>query len=238
MVATQLTPFQQPIILFSVQDDIVSVLHGGPPILTPWKGVWFMKRLLATGVLFAVFAAATSCAPQCAPCPPPYELQTQVAVLQTQVAAASAAPSEAPPTPTPVRETPTRIPPTSTPTSPAPAQTAVPCPVCPQSQEEAIVITSPVAGETVTNPVVVTGISDPTFEQSLGIQVIGQDGRVLGQGAAMISAELGERGSFTGEVTFSSPPAEERGRITVFDMSARDGGLLHLASIEVMLAGS
>ncbi|MGB9299371.1 MAG: Gmad2 immunoglobulin-like domain-containing protein [Anaerolineae bacterium] len=99
-------------------------------------------------------------------------------------------------------------------------------------------ITSPTGGETVSSPVLVTGISNPTFEQHLGIQVIGADGTVIGEGAATISADWGQRGNFEAEVTFASPPGDEAGRIIVFDASPRDGGLVHLSSVEVTLAGA
>jgi hypothetical protein len=203
-----------------------------------------MKRALLVQLLGIILVAAISCAPQCAPCPPPDELETQVAVLQTQVAGASAAPvpSEVPPTSTAVTSTATPIPPTSTPVSPAPTcappEICPECSTCPTCQEEAIVIISPSAGETVGSPVLVTGISNPTFEQHLGIQVLGEDGTVIGQGAAIISAEWGQRGNFEAEVTFELPPSNQYGRIVVFDTSARDGGLLHLSSVEVTLAGS
>ena len=186
-----------------------------------------MKRALSMQLLLILLVAATSCVPQCAPCPPPYELQTQVAVFQTQVAAASAAPA------------PSEVPPTSTPVPPAPTcAPPAPCPACPQGQEEAIVITSPRGGETVSSPVLVTGISNPTFEQSLAIQVIGVDGTVIGEGAATISADWGQRGNFEAQVVFDPPPSDQSGRIIVLDASPRDGGLLHLSSVEVTLVGT
>jgi hypothetical protein len=84
----------------------------------------------------------------------------------------------------------------------------------------------------------VTGISSPTFEQHLAIQVIGVDGTVIGEGAATIDADWGQRGRFEAEVAFSSAASDEPGRIIVFDASPRDGGLVHLSSVEVTLAGS
>jgi len=90
----------------------------------------------------------------------------------------------------------------------------------------------------VSSPVLVTGNSNPTFEQHLGIQVLGEDGTVIGQGAATIAADWGQRGNFEAEVIFESPPSDQPGRIVVFDTSARDGGLLHLSSVEVTLVGS
>lgn len=88
------------------------------------------------------------------------------------------------------------------------------------------------------SPVLVTGISNPTFEQHLGIQVIGEDGSIIGEGAATIGVDWGQRGSFEAEVAFDPPPGDQQARIIVFDVSPRDGGLLHLSSVEVTLAGT
>ena len=125
----------------------------------------------------------------------------------------------------------TVIPPLPTPIPPSP------CPVCPEC-EEAILITSPRPGEVISSPVQVAGISDPTFEQHLAIQVMGGDGSLIGQGAATIAADWGQRGPFEAQVTFTPPASEEPGRIIVFDTSPRDGGLVHLSSVEVNLAGT
>ncbi|HUS69997.1 MAG TPA: Gmad2 immunoglobulin-like domain-containing protein [Anaerolineae bacterium] len=197
-----------------------------------------MKRVLSMQLVLVMLAAATSCVPQCAPCPPPYELQTRVAVFQTRVAGASAAPvpSEVPPTSTLVPMTASSIPPTTTPVPPAP--TCAPPAPCPTCLEEALVITSPGSGDTVSSPVLVAGISNPTFEQSLAIQVIGADGTVIGEGAATISADWGRRGNFEAQVVFDPPPSDQSGRIIVLDASPRDGGLLHLSSVEVTLVGT
>lgn len=119
-------------------------------------------------------------------------------------------------------------PPTSTPSSP--------CPTCPECDEEAILITSPGLGESISSPVRVAGISDPTFEQNLVIQVIGEDGGIIGQGTTIIAADWGQRGPFETQVAFTSPGGEEPGRIIVFATSPRDGGLVHLSSVEVRLA--
>lgn len=122
--------------------------------------------------------------------------------------------------------------PTSTPPSPTPS----PCPACPERAEEAILITSPKPDEVVSSPVLVTGVSDPTFEQHLAIQVIDIDGSVIGQGTATIAADWGQRGPFEAQLTFTPPASEEPGRIVVFAASPRDGGLVHLSSVEVRLA--
>lgn len=122
-------------------------------------------------------------------------------------------------------------------TPPLPTSTPCPtCPSCPECDEEAILITSPQPDEIVSSPVLVTGVSDPTFEQHLAIQVIGEDGSVIGQGTATIAADWGQRGPFEARVEFTPPANEVAGRLIVFAASPRDGGLVHLSSVEVKLA--
>lgn len=113
--------------------------------------------------------------------------------------------------------------------------TSTPSPPC---QEEAIVISQPLLNGTVTSPIHIEGVSDPTFEQTIVFQVRGEDGRILGQGYTTIEAAWGERGPFTVDVEFTPPPTREQGRIVVFATSARDGGITHLSSLEVTLGAA
>jgi len=110
--------------------------------------------------------------------------------------------------------------------------------VCPPCQEEAIVISQPLLNSAVAPPVHIEGISDPTFEQTIEFQVLGEDGRVLGQGHTTIEAEWGERGPFAVDIDFTPPATSEQGRIVVFATSARDGGITHLSSVEVTLGAA
>jgi hypothetical protein len=100
--------------------------------------------------------------------------------------------------------------------------------------DEAILIMSPGQGSSVTSPVQVTGQADPTFEQTLVIQVTGADGTVLVTQPATIQSAAGTRGKFSAQVAFSVKD-QQPGRISIFSTSARDGGLVHLASAEVTL---
>ncbi len=113
--------------------------------------------------------------------------------------------------------------------------TSRPCPPC---QEEAIVISQPLLNSTVTSPVHIEGVSDPTFEQTIEFQVLGEDGRILGQGYTTIEADWGERGPFVVDIEFTPPATREQGRIVVFATSARDGGITHLSSVEVALGAA
>lgn len=130
--------------------------------------------------------------------------------------------------------------PTETSVPPPPTDTLAPAPEPtekPESArvpEDAILILEPGPGSRLTSPVRVRGIADPAFEQSLGIRIVLADGTELTAQPAMIAADLGERGPFEVEIPFSIAE-EQNALIQVYDQSARDGGIIHLASVGVML---
>lgn len=101
-------------------------------------------------------------------------------------------------------------------------------------QPEAIQIIVPAIGATVTSPVHVAGEANPTFEQNLVVQVADADGRVIATLPTTIQANAGERGPFFVDVLFAVD-SEQPGRISVYATSARDGGIIHLSSVEVTL---
>lgn len=147
-------------------------------------------------------------------------------------------PTSAPATVTPAPPaTDTAAPPPATDTAPPPPATdtaAPPATPTPDPTREVILILEPGLTSAVASPVRVSGEADPTFEQNLVIQITDQDGAVLTTVPTTIQAELGSRGPFSADVTFSVP-SDQPGRISVYSASARDGGLVHLASVEVTL---
>jgi hypothetical protein len=135
-------------------------------------------------------------------------------------------------------------PPTDTSIPPLPADTPEPSPEPTQEPEgpepgdvpeEAILILEPGAGSRLTSPIHVSGIADPTFEQNLIIRILLVDGTELALQPATIGADLGERGPFEVEIPLTIAE-EQNALIQVYDQSARDGGIIHLASVGVMLA--
>ncbi len=122
---------------------------------------------------------------------------------------------------------------TPTPTLEPPTAT-VPLP-SPEAPAEAILILEPGPGSRVTSPLRVAGIADPTFEQTLVVRIVLDDGSELALAPTTITADLGSRGPFEIEVPFTVRE-ERQGFIQVFDVSARDGGVIHLASVGVRLA--
>jgi Immunoglobulin-like domain of bacterial spore germination len=98
---------------------------------------------------------------------------------------------------------------------------------------EAILILTPGGNSTVSSPVRVSGEADPTFEQNLVVQIADLDGAILATQSTTIQGGS-TRGPFDIQVPFTILQAGP-GRISVFSTSARDSGLIHLASVDVML---
>jgi hypothetical protein len=119
-------------------------------------------------------------------------------------------------------------------TEPAPAAPTASEPAQPQ---ESIELQSPGPGSTVTSPLQVKGVADPTFEQHLSLRLYRITGEIVAEGSASIEAAIGERGPFAGQLTFD---VEEGGPalLQVYDSSARDGGMIHLSSVPLTLAPS
>jgi hypothetical protein len=103
------------------------------------------------------------------------------------------------------------------------------------SQRERLQINSPASGAFVTSPVSVAGVGQAVQHNQLGLRVRDQAGTEIGTGTASVSAQLGQRGPFSGSVTFTLSGGTQPGRIEVYDTSPRDGGLIHLSSVEVTL---
>ena len=122
-------------------------------------------------------------------------------------------------------------PPTETPSGaePTPTSGEIDGPVL-----EAILITQPGQLSVVTSPALVEGQSRPTFEQNLVVAVYDEVGTLLTQQPTTIQADAGSPGPFSVQVPFSVP-SEQPGRISVYETSAMDGGIIHLSSVEVTL---
>ncbi|OGT27894.1 MAG: hypothetical protein A2Z17_06985 [Gammaproteobacteria bacterium RBG_16_66_13] len=129
---------------------------------------------------------------------------------------------------------PTASPPTSFP----PTLTASLVPAHP----ETILVWTPANGSRLVGAVHVEGEAEPTFEQTLVVQVVALDQEpfeVLGQQPVIIDADAGRRGAFKADLAFDLAGAAERpGAVNVFSVSPRDGGVTHLTSVQVTLAAS
>lgn len=78
---------------------------------------------------------------------------------------------------------------------------------------EAIIISRPARNATITSPVRVTGIGQAAQHNELAVHVLDQGGAVVGQGTVRISAPLGRRGPFSGDITFNIPAGTQVGAI-------------------------
>lgn len=103
--------------------------------------------------------------------------------------------------------------------------------------QEVIHIQMPGPLSEVISPVLVEGFSGPTFEQNLVVLVSNLDGTVLALEPATIQADIGEPGPYSVTLEFAVEETQP-GRISVYDIDARDGGLVHLASVPVSLLAS
>ena len=101
--------------------------------------------------------------------------------------------------------------------------------------DRSIVIAEPKPGAAISSPLLVTG-EGMAFENQLGVQVLDEEGRLIGQTVAFITADIGQRGPFSAEIAFTQPAAAQAGRVVVFDTSPRDGSIITLNSVEVRLA--
>jgi LysM repeat protein len=95
-----------------------------------------------------------------------------------------------------------------------------------------VLIDRPTASEIARGSVRVTGRSD-TFEAHVALRVLDRNLRVVGSGFAM-GGSLGEYRRFEGVVTFSVPFAQV-GYVEAYEVSAKDGSMIHTESVRVLL---
>jgi hypothetical protein len=152
---------------------------------------------------------------------------------------------------TPVPETPLAIFPTPLPATPLPSPSPIdtpdvitatplpavdtPTPDIPGEQEEEIMILQPASGSRVTSPVTISGIADPTHDQTLIIRIIDEEGQEITSVRTPIQAASGNRGPFSEEVAFSIT-GDRQAFIQVLTESPRDGGRTHLSSVGLRLS--
>jgi LysM repeat protein len=106
-----------------------------------------------------------------------------------------------------------------------------------QLPEEAILIQQPASGSRVTSPVTVAGLADPSFEQTLVVRILLDDGTQIALRHTLIQADIGQRGPFEVELEIAVT-GERQAFIQVFSLSPRDGGITHLSSVGITLTGT
>ena len=97
--------------------------------------------------------------------------------------------------------------------------------------EERISSTTPNSGTVILSPVTVTGVGRATQNNELSVEVRNEANAVVGSGTASVTGPLGQRGPFTGTVTFTPGTLASPGFIQVFDTSPATGSVTHLGSV-------
>jgi hypothetical protein len=100
-----------------------------------------------------------------------------------------------------------------------------------ESFTPAILVESPLPGETVTSPFHVTGTAN-TFEATLQIRLTGSDGTVLFEHFGMATSGTGTRGTYDETVTFSTTK-HGAATLRLFESSAKDGSEINVVEIPV-----
>jgi len=189
-----------------------------------------MAKLLIVFLLLSLAACGTA-APEATGTPAP--LSTAAPTVEGQLPPAE---EPLPPTATPV------------PTAPAPATeapvvpTALPTQVVQPTQVaeptiplRMIVLEAPQNGAVVRSPVVVRGrVSVTPFEATLRGRVYDAQGQVVGEAPIMLTTEMGQPGTFEGEIPFNVL-AGGPGRVEVAEESMKDGSVVVSAVADVTL---
>jgi hypothetical protein len=102
---------------------------------------------------------------------------------------------------------------------------------------ERIVIIQPALAATISGGMVqVSGVGVASFEQTLLVELVGEDGTILASQPVIANAsDLGQPGPFSAELPYSVS-SNSPGRVVVRDISPANGGDVHVTSVEVTLA--
>jgi hypothetical protein len=101
-----------------------------------------------------------------------------------------------------------------------------------------IELDSPSQGATIGSPVQISGfVSVSPFESTLLCRVYDASGQVIGTGSIMVASEMGQPGSFEGQVSFTAGVGGP-GRLEVAEISPKDGSVVASAGVDVMLKAS
>jgi hypothetical protein len=96
-----------------------------------------------------------------------------------------------------------------------------------------VLIESPTLGEQVSSPLRITGTAN-TFEATFNVEVVDEQGHVLGKRFVTATSGSGTRGTFDAEVSFKAKGAGS-GKLLVFELSAEDGSRIHEVEIPLQI---
>ncbi|MEV4123022.1 Gmad2 immunoglobulin-like domain-containing protein [Micromonospora sp. NPDC049645] len=97
-----------------------------------------------------------------------------------------------------------------------------------------IVVTGPIPGERVSAPLVVTGTAG-VFEATVSVRVLDAAGREVATGFGTASCGSGCRGGYRVVLGWRAL-REQKGRVEVYEVSARDGARINTVAVPVVLA--
>jgi hypothetical protein len=103
-----------------------------------------------------------------------------------------------------------------------------------EAETPAILVESPLADEQVKSPLRITGTAN-TFEATFQYELVDSAGKVIAKHFVTATSGSGTRGTF--DVTIPYPAGHAgRGKLVVYESSAKDGSRIHVVEIPVRLA--
>ena len=99
-----------------------------------------------------------------------------------------------------------------------------------------IAVALPQSGMRVSSPITITGSAD-VFEATVNIRVLDANGEVIAESFAMATCGTGCRGDFSTQIDVPID-AKQPGTIQVFEYSAKDGSMINVVEIPVILVPS
>lgn len=97
-----------------------------------------------------------------------------------------------------------------------------------------VLVESPLPGEDAASPLRMTGTAN-TFEATFNVEVLDDEGNLLGKRFVTATSGSGTRGTFDAEVSFKAA-AEAPGSLVVFELSAEDGSRVHEVKIPLQIS--
>jgi hypothetical protein len=98
----------------------------------------------------------------------------------------------------------------------------------------AILVESPLIGEQVANPVIISGTAN-VFEATVSIRILNRNGNEVARTFTTATCGTGCRGDYSVSVSYDVG-SEQPGTIEVFESSAADGSMINVQSIPVTLS--
>jgi len=135
-------------------------------------------------------------------------------------------------TPKPAQATPTRTA-VASPT-PLATPTATPSPGPTPTPTASIVVNTPAPNDRISRTVHISGVAR-VFEGQVVFAIKDTQGKVLAQGTTLASAGAPQWGIFAADLAFEPPANQQSGTLEVFTRSPRDGSVIDLVIVPVVL---